>query len=197
MGLLDIFRKKSIKGTKLNTYQEISDEKIKNVTDSERKELIFSDSELGDIIINSDTGKIMCDSLNYNNDKLYSDFPIQYKMSSFEFSDIKNCNFEKYKGQYIDELHLVFSMREEIEEKIIQEIWEWFCSDYTLEQLKNDFLGLNVSVRVCLCDDEFEAIDLCASWCFEEKEDDINSGYADFTIYKNPKSIKLTEIGFY
>lgn len=159
------------------------------------EEIIISDLDLGNITINTTNGKISCDNMKYSDKRLYNDFPIEYSMNEIEIYDLKSCNFEECKNLFVDNLHFISDMKNDIEEKIIQEIWNWFSADFTPETLKQQFLKLDISVTICLYDGEY--INLRTSWVFEEEHSDINSGYADFNVDINSKNIECTDIGFY
>lgn len=173
--------------------------KIENYSfDDEEKnveQIIISDLEFGNITINTITGKIDCDNMKHDKKRLYNDFPIEYSMNEIQIYDLKYCNLEECKNLFVDNLHLIFDIRNEIEEKVIQEIWNWFSVDFTPETLKQQFLKLRINVTIYLYDGEY--INLGTSWVFEEEYSDINSGYADFNVDINSKNIECTDIGFF
>ena len=159
------------------------------------EEIIISDLDLGNITINTITGKISCDKMKYGDKRLYNDFPIEYSISEIEIYDLKSCDLEECKNLLVDNLHFISDIKNEIEEKVIHEIWDWFSADFTPESLKQQFLKLCIKVIVCLYDGNY--INLRTSWVFEEEHSDINSGYADFNVDINSKNIVRTDIGFY
>ena len=69
--------------------------------------LIIPDSEFGDLIINTITGKISGDKLNYSEKKIYNDFPIEYKMNEFEITELECCDLEKLKSLFAENLHFI------------------------------------------------------------------------------------------
>lgn len=158
------------------------------------EELMISDLELGDLIINTRTGKISGNKLYYNEKKLYNEFPIEYKMNEFEIEGIEHCDLKKSKILFIENLHCIFNIKNQIKKRIIEEIWDWFVTnDFTLEKLKQQFLRLEISVTVRLSDEN--TINFNTSWEFVKEHSDINSGYADF--YLDATEIKCSDIGFY
>lgn len=173
-----------------NELNNISEE----ITKTEN--LIISDSEFGDLIINTITGKISGEKLNYNERNIYNDFIIEYKMNEFEITELECCDLEKSKVLFVENLHFIFNIKKEIKERIIEEIWNWFVSnDYTLEELKQQFLKLEISVTSRLSDEK--NIDFTSSWEFVEEDNDINSGYADFYFDFDSNEIKCSDKGFF
>lgn len=158
------------------------------------EELMISDLELGDLIINTRTGKISGNKLYYNEKNLYNEFPIEYKMNEFKIEGIEHCDLKESKILFIENLHCIFNIKNQIKKRIIEEIWDWFVTnDFTLEKLKQQFLRLEISVTVRLSDEN--TINFNTSWEFVKEHSDINSGYADF--YLDATEIKCSDIGFY
>ena len=123
-----------------------------------------------------------------------SEFPIEYKMNEFEIEEIEHCDLKKSKILFIENLHCIFNIKNQIKKRIIEEIWDWFVTnDFTLEKLKQQFLRLEISVTVRLSDEN--TINFNTSWEFVKEHSDINSGYADF--YLDATEIKCSDIGFY
>ena len=162
----------------------------------ENDNLIISNPELGDIMVNTTTGKISCEVLNDKENNMYKNFPVEYKMKDFEIPYPKEWNFEKSNDIIIENLKFVLNIKGKIKRVIIEKIWDWFVNnDYTIEELNQKFLKLEISVDLKLNADK--NISFISSWEFVEEDSDINSGYADFYFDFETNEIKRADIGFY
>ena len=98
--------------------------------------------------------------------------------------------FWKINDIIIENLKFVLNIKEEIKRVIIEKIWDWFVNnDYTIEELNQKFLKLEISVDLKLNADK--NISYISSWEFVEEDSDINSGYADFYFDFETNEIKL------
>ena len=189
---MDEFKKKF-------SVERKNDGKVNNDMSEEmanNEELKISDLELGDLIINTRTGKISGEKLYYNEKNTYSEFPIEYKMNEFEIDEINRCDLKESKNLFVENLRCIFNKKNQIKERIIEEIWDWFVTnDFTLEKLKQQFLRLEISVTVRLSDEN--TINFNTSWEFVEEHSDINSGYADFYFDFDSNETKCSDIGFF
>ena len=190
--IMDEFKKKF-------SVERKNDGKVNNDMSEEmanNEELKISDLELGDLIINTRTGKISGEKLYYNEKNTYSEFPIEYKMNEFEINEIERCDLKEFKNLFIENLRCIFNKKNQIKERIIEKIWDWFVTnDFTLEKLKQQFLRLEISVTVRLSDEN--TINFNTSWEFVEEHSDINSGYADFYFDFDSNETKCSDIGFF
>ncbi|MCQ2910755.1 MAG: hypothetical protein MJ244_01065 [Clostridia bacterium] len=159
------------------------------------EKFIISDANLGDIEIDKETGKISNKELYYHEHVMFNDFPVEINMDEYEIMDINDCDLESSKDAFSKALNLIISRREEIQNTIIDFVFNWFKDgDYTIDDMNEKFFSLDITVTTKI--DSEENIEFVSSWYFNDQTDD-NAGFAECYYDKETNKIKNHDIGFY
>lgn len=183
------------KRTILNSEKKVNSNEVNN-------KIELQDSDLEKIIIDIESGKILCKKMKYNHETSYKNFPVSYSIDEIEIQyinevDLKN-NFDDYKLIYINDMKKVFQNNKVIEEKIIEKIYDWYTEGDSQMNMTETYTKLSISVTIWLNNEVSDTITMNSSWAFEEEYSDEMSGYAEIVFNTSDFSeIKYTDIGFF